>query len=219
MATTRFTSIREVSTAASGLTSPCHPAKTEEIQNMHREEYTAKERTAGEVPHQVQQTDKARYRGQSKLKTTEKEIQEWMLDEQRKQEGQQERSKRHGPVGIEKPNKRLEAKEPEKNQMEQLTEAKTGDLPRKTRETRQQRGEISPGNKIRRKKKEMQELGWRAWGSKRKSSQLKARIVKAARGRAAMPRLTKRSKVVWKWMGGALQDQDGRGGYKKGRRL
>ena len=77
-------SIREVSTAASGPTSPSHPttadATTEVIQNRSRGKYTAKERTAGEVPHQVQQADEARYRAQSELKSTEKEIREWMLD-------------------------------------------------------------------------------------------------------------------------------------------
>ena len=78
-------SIREVSTAASGPMSSSHPitadATTEEIRNRSRGKYTAKERTAGEAPHQVRQADEARYRAQSELKTTEKEIREWMLDD------------------------------------------------------------------------------------------------------------------------------------------
>ena len=78
-------SIREVSTAASGPTSPSHPttadATTEVIQNRSRGKYTAKERTAREVPRQVRQADQARYRAQSELKTTEKEIRPWMLDD------------------------------------------------------------------------------------------------------------------------------------------
>ena len=45
------------------------------------------------------------------------------------------------------------------------------------------------------KEKEMQELGWRAWGSKRKSSQLKASIVKAVIGGAATADKTDQSSM------------------------
>ena len=76
-------SIREVSITASGPTSVNHPTTgevtIEEIRNRGR--YTEKERMAREVLHQVRQADEARYRAQSGLKTTEKEMWEWMGDD------------------------------------------------------------------------------------------------------------------------------------------
>ena len=74
--------IREVSTAASGLTSPSPPttadAALEDTWDRSRGENPAKKRAAEEGPDEVRQADADRRRAYSKMESTEKELREWM---------------------------------------------------------------------------------------------------------------------------------------------
>ena len=76
--------IREISTADPDITSPSRPttadALLEDSQNRSFGKYPAKEMAAEEVPYEVRQADAARHRAHSKMKSTEKELREWMMD-------------------------------------------------------------------------------------------------------------------------------------------
>ena len=75
----------ETSTAPSGRRVQGAPLRRtpllEGIWNRGRGENTTKEMAAEEVPHKSRKADAARYRALSEMKSTEKELREWMLDE------------------------------------------------------------------------------------------------------------------------------------------